>query len=461
MNVLFVYTNINGYHKDCYSFGLATLVSVLKKAGHNVRVAIVQSIKDYPGLFSTISEFKPGVIGFTAVSSQFTYIKELGAEVKKRFKKIIVVCGGVHPTISPECVLESEYLDGIFIGESENSFIEFLENIENKKDFKATDNFAYAENGKLIKNKLKPLIKDLDSLPYPDKEIYPYKKVLKENYYAPFLFLRGCPYTCNYCSNHALAKMYSMPVLSPRYRSPESSVSEIEETIRKFRWIFIIRIVDEVFGINQAWRDEFCAKYKKRVKIKFHCFSRPNLINDDLIKVLKESGCYSISMGIESGNAHIRNSVLGRQISDEQIIRAFDLAHKYGLKTSAINMIGMPGETEEMILDTVKINRKVKPNASGVNVFYPYRGTRLGDYCFEKNLIDKNVYARFSNERRESPLTFSAEYKDKIIYYKRNWKFLVYPDNPILRMERLIKGSFLWKVLRTLKRALRNKAAQL
>lgn len=450
MKVLLVYTNINGFHEDYYSPGLASIVSITKMYGHKVKVEIISRKKEYLKLLDIVTSFNPKIVGFSSVSSQFNFVKEISALVKERNSNIITVCGGVHPTINTECILEAKSLDGCFVGESENSFIEFIKKIENDEDYKNTDNFVYIEDGKLIVNKLKPLITNLDSFPYPDREIYPFEDNLKRTGYAHFIFSRGCPYLCSYCSNHALAKKYNLPRNYSRYRSPESSIREIEETIKRFQ-INTIAIGDDVFGLDKKWRDEFCKKYKERIRIRFFCLLRPNLVDEEIVRLLKDTGCYRISIGIESGNEYIRKNILNRQMSNDQIANAFAIAKKCGVLTNAINIIGIPGETEEMIRDTIKLNRKVKPTSSGVNIFYPYKGTKLGDYCFKNNLVNEDAYSIFSNERRETVLNYPIDYKKKLAYYRANWESLVYRFDWKRFLSRSFRKTFIWKYLRKLK----------
>ncbi len=451
MNILFIYPNINGFHEDCYSFGMASIVSTTRANGHKTKVVVVKEKSEYSKLLDDIVGIDAQIVGFSSVSSQFNFVKEMAALIKEKFPQIIIVCGGVHPTINPDCVLENDFLDGIFIGESENSFIEFLKKIENGESYKNTDNFAYSKNSKVIINKLKPPITNLDSLPYPDKEIYPFDDTLKAIGSAPFLFSRGCPYLCSYCSNHAIAKVYGLRRNRPRYRSPESSIREIEEAISKFR-ILTVSIMDDIFGMDRKWREEFCEKYKKRIRKRFLCILRVNLIDEEFIRLLKNAGCYRISIGIESGNEYVRNEIMNRRMSNAQIIRAFDIVRKYGLQTNAINIIGVPGETEDMLKDTIKLNRKVRPTSSGVNIFYPYKGTKLGDYCFEKGLVNRQLYVTFSNERRETVLNYSEHHKKKLAYYRESWERLVYPFSLNRFLLRLIRKTFIWNHLRRLKR---------
>ncbi|MFA6609422.1 MAG: radical SAM protein, partial [Candidatus Omnitrophota bacterium] len=380
MRALFVYTNIKGFHDDCFAFGLASIVSIARKNGHEAKVTIVRKKEEYSRVLDDIKEFNPKLVGFTAVSSQFGAVKDIASNIKDMSPGIITICGGVHPTINPQCLLESKALDGIFIGESEHSFIEFLDKIDNGRPYQDTDNFAYVKDGKVVANRLKPLINNLDDLPPPDREVYPFEDTLKISGYAPFFFSRGCPFLCSYCSNHTLAKCYGLPKNFPRQKSAELSIREIEDTVKRFN-VKTVWLLDDIFGMNKKWRQEFCEKYKKRVGIKFICQLRVTVIDDEFIKLLKDTGCYRIQIGVESGNEYIRNEVMNRRMSQKQIIDAAKIIKKYGIQMNTLNIIGVPGETEEMLWDTIKLNRKIAPTSSGVNVFYPYRGTKLGDYC--------------------------------------------------------------------------------
>ena len=451
MNILLIYTNVNGFHEYCYSFGLASIVSSVRLKGHNVRVLIVRSKNEYFSVLEEIRRTNPRVVGFSSVSSQFPVVKDLSELIKKKFPDIITVCGGVHPTINPGCVLDADHLDAVFVGESESSFNEFLDNVKNGKPYEHTDNLAYSKLDKVIVNKLKPFVTDLDSLPYPDKEVYPFDESLKTLGYAPFFFSRGCPYSCSYCSNHAIAKAYNMSSNTPRYRTPGSCIREIEDTARRFP-ISSVYIEDDIFGLNREWREEFCEKYKKKIKIRFGCFLRANVIDETFVRLLKGAGCYRISIGIESGNEYVRNKIMNRHMSNEQIIKAFELARRYEIETNAINIIGVPGETEAMILDTVMLNKRVRPTATGVNIFYPYKGTKLGDYCFEQKMVSEQMYDNFSNERRETVLNYPEEFKKKLDHYRKNWEALVYPWDVKRHLLRFIRRTFVSDYLRKVKR---------
>lgn len=225
---------------------------------------------------------------------------------------------------------------------------------------------------------------------------------------------------------------------TPRYRSVKSCIGEILETLELFPFIDTIYIQDDIFGLDRAWREEFCKQYQVKVGKRFLCLLRANIVDETFIKMLKEAGCYRIMFAIESGSDYIRNVKMNRNMKKEQIIHAFELVQKYGMETVAINIIGTPGETDEMIGETIRLNQLIKPTASGVNIFYPYKGTVLGDWCFEQNLVDLDKYKNFSNERRESVLKYSEDWNKKLVCYHDNWDDFVYPWDIKMRIKRRI-----------------------
>ena len=259
MKVLFCYTNINGFHEDSYSFGLAHIMGVTRAAGHEIKLVSILNKKGYQEVTDTFKEFKPEVVAFTTVSSQWSFAVELATLMKEIDPKVTTVTGGVHTTLYPECVLETDKMDAVFMGDSEYSFLEFLEKIEKNESWESCDNVACVKNGKLIKNKMKKLLQEaeLDKLPHPDRVTYPFSKVMETVGFAPFHFTRGCPFTCTYCSNIGQAKVYGMSRYNIRSPSPERSIQELEEVIQAYPEIgtkYAVSIGDDIFGLNKKWK---------------------------------------------------------------------------------------------------------------------------------------------------------------------------------------------------------------
>ena len=460
LNVLFVITNINGYYDDAYSFGLASLASVTGNKGFDFEYAVINKPQDNIDFLHLVETKKPDIIAYTSVSSQFIFVKELSKTIHDKYADIIQVCGGVHPTIFPECLFEAPALDGIFIGESELAFSDFLNKVANNLPYKDTKNLAYIENGKFIKNELYPLITDLDILPFPERKKYNYRRfVEKRDGQVRFIFNRGCPYLCAYCSNHAVAKVYGMKANTPRYKSPGKCIDEILEVTKEYS-ATKIGIIDDTFGLNKQWAKEFCNKYAEKVHLPFACFLRVNMVDEELVRLLKDGGCTNVSCGIESGNEYIRNTVMKRNISEEQVIKAYKLFDKYKILAKAFNMIGLPYETLDNIWDTIKLNRKIKPYGGGVAIFYPYKGTELGNECFKNGLVDEKAYNTFTTERRDSVLKFPPKFKKQLLFMHENWDLFAYSKRPLIyavtRQYTLQKLPYLWKILGIIKRMIKK-----
>ena len=219
MKVLFVYTNINGMYYDSFGDGVAQIMAVTSKAGHEIRNVQIVERSEYSTVSEMVHEFKPDVVGFTSVSSQFAFVLEFAEIIKKISPKIINVCGGVHPTLYPQCIMESKNLDAIFMGDSEYSFLEFLEKVEKKQSWKEVDNIAYNDNGKLKRNKLKKLLNDeeLGQLPHPDRTTYPFDKVLQRVGMAPFHFSGFQFYAAQLAIAAISAPMEAIEMVSVQY----------------------------------------------------------------------------------------------------------------------------------------------------------------------------------------------------------------------------------------------------
>jgi len=440
-DILFVYTNINGFHSDTYSFGVGYLSSVLKENGFKTALVVVKTKRDYSNVLKAISEYKPKVVGFTAVSSQFVFISDLSRMIKS-MHDCIAVCGGVHPTIFPDCIKYAPYLDGIFRGECESSFLDFTSLVVSGKDHKDVDNFCYLDNGRLVMNKLRPRILNIETLPFPDRDMYDYQSIIDANGgTATIMASRGCPFSCTYCCNHAIARVYGEERNVIRHNSVEKSLAEIDILRSKYRFDKLWYI-DDLFVFNRQWLDRFLFEYKKKFSIPFMCQIRPNACSRDMLFNLKDAGCFRIFVAIESANDYIRNTVMKRNITKQQIEDTFVWAKEAGLETLSSNIIGVPGETEETVMEAVDFNRRMNPTAVGINIFSPYEGTVLGDYCHKSGFV-RNVDARLFSDRKQSMLSLPTIKNDTLMRLFDSFNYLVYKEiDPVRARQILINRYF-------------------
>ena|SRR3989338_299807 len=388
MNILLIYPNINGQRQ--IQMGLASIAAVLKEQGHNVELFDATFIIHEPfesiaaKLKENIDKFKPDILLIGCRSLEFDFTVKLMKEANK--SKIHTIIGGQHPTVSPEEVIKSEVVDYLCVGEGEEAICDLIKAIETKGDATKIQNIWAKKDGHVYRNPIRPLMNDLDKLPFPDCDLFDSRHISE---IGTFETSRGCPYSCTYCINDHMQHLYGGVGGYHREKSVKRAVEEITYFTKKYsyKWIFLI---DETFTIKADRVKEFCKLYKERVSVPFGCMTRPEVISEEKLRWLKDAGCNMIRMGIESGNEEYRKKILDRHMSQKNIIDAFLLAKKVGIPSYSFNMVGLPNETRKDVFRTIELNRKGKVDEVQVTLFYPFKGTRLRDYSEEHNLFDES-----------------------------------------------------------------------
>jgi radical SAM superfamily enzyme YgiQ (UPF0313 family)/peptidoglycan/xylan/chitin deacetylase (PgdA/CDA1 family) len=307
----------------------------------------------------------------------------------KKAAKVYSVFGGPHPTFFPE-IINEEGVDAVCIGESEEAFTEFTRKLSEGKDITKTANFWVKQNGEVFKNEIRPLITDLDTINFPDRELI-YK--FESSYNNPiknFIIGRGCPYNCTYCFNHAYYDLYAGKGQRIRLRTPENVIAEIS-SVADSAPLKIVYFQDDIFVLSRPWLNKFLGFYNETIKLPYHCHLRADLVNEELLELLKISGCLSVTLALESGNDHIRNQVLKRSMSKAQIYSACALLRKFKIRFRTENMIGLPGENIGTALETLKMNIKCGPDIGWASLYQPYPKTVLGAKCKELGLYDGSL----------------------------------------------------------------------
>ncbi len=370
----------------------------------------------------------PDIIGYSVCSNEIKQYLEINLFLKKELN-FFSIFGGPHPTFFPS-MIEQEGVDAICRGEGDVCFPEFLKHFGTDKMYEVS-NFSFKYDGKDYKeNPITDLLEDLDSVPFPDRElIYSESYFLTKIPIKAFFTGRGCPYNCSYCFNHAYNSMYKAKGKVIRIKSVSYLLEEIKDIGRKYPLTFV-KFHDDIFGAVKPWLSEFADRYPKEVGLPFNCYVRPNMATEEYCRLLKRAGCYSVCMAIESGNEKLRNLVLGRNVSNEQILFACENLKKFDLQIMALNMVGLPGETENEIFETIKINQRTGINYADASIFQPYPGTRIAEYC-KKNGYLSNDVERYESMFTVSILNFEPDFKYKV--YVLHKLFAIIVDYPRLK----------------------------
>jgi radical SAM superfamily enzyme YgiQ (UPF0313 family) len=382
--------------------GTAILSSFLKKNGHTVRVIIGESSKEIIGKLS-----EGEVVAFSIMTGMHHWALKVANDIKGSLKSLTVF-GGAHPTYFPD-IIQERGVDVICRGEGEHALLELADAVDSNSDITGIKNLWIKRDGVVYKNPLRPLIEDLDSLPFQDREIYYHDyPFLKNNSHKIFIAGRGCPFECTFCFNERLKDMYKNNGRFVRFRSPQDVIEEIKE-VRDRYGIETVFFHDDIFVLNHKWLREFLNRYREDVSIPFYCAARADTLREDTVKLLSQGGCKCISFAIESGNEEIRNEVLGKRITNQQIIESARLLKKYGIKLTTFNMLGIPGETIKDAFETVNLNIKIGTDYPRCSFLTPYPGTKIAEYAAQYGYMESTINTIVASSQQSDSIIKMAD----------------------------------------------------
>ncbi|MFH0826729.1 MAG: radical SAM protein [Candidatus Omnitrophota bacterium] len=360
-----------------------------------------------------IKEYMPEIVGYSIMTGEHTRLLEINKTLKEEFN-FLSVFGGSHATFFPDLIYE-DGVDAICIGEGDIAFVEFCKRMSQRADFWKSPNFVVRHNGTVVKNELLPLIDRLDTLPFPDREImYQADRSLYDEGHKMFFTSRGCPYLCTYCFNSKYNDLYKEKGAIMRYRSPENVVAEMRAVREKYPLDIIWVDDDNFLAQSKDWLVRFAKLYKERARKPLSINARANYVNEENVLLLKEAGLDSVWMGVECGNQEASDSVLKRNLTNEQILNAAHIIKRYGIKLITQNLIGLPLKNSYTVdLETLDMNIKIKPTFAWSSILYSYPGTPIESYARDNGFLSGKVQTLETN-KRISAFNFPSKEKRKI-----------------------------------------------
>jgi len=411
---------------DQIQLGISYISSVLQQAGHQTDVLVMTRDTKLTVVDEWLERFQPGIVGFTAMSSEFEFIRKLGGYVKQICPNLYTAVGGSHTTISPkESYLDT--FDALCVGEGEQASLELVEMLATGARPGGIANFWFRRDEGVEKNACRPYIEDLDSIPWPDREMW--RKWIVRPQSRNFLLVgRGCPYPCTYCLHHAVSDLAEGRYV--RFRDPAAIVKEVDHLARECgaREIYL---ETETFNIHRKWIQQLCEQLagwnaERAEPVSFGANLRiiKNKTYDDILEPMARANFRYVNIGLESGSDRVRREILKRSYSNEDVIRTVETVRKNGIEVTFQNMVGMPGETYEDFLETVELNRRCQPDWHHLSIFEPYPGIQLYEKCKEMGLLEEE----FDDEmiRYKAVLDLPGFSRAQIRYAYQWFDYMVY-----------------------------------
>jgi radical SAM superfamily enzyme YgiQ (UPF0313 family) len=363
--------------------GTLSLLSKIREAGYTPGLAIGTDRH----LLGEIRKTQPKIVAFSCVTGIQGWALQLARTIKSDIDpRIKILMGGSHPTFFPEIIQTQPVLDYICQGEGEDAIVDLLEVQGDPGEARTIKNLHVRVNGDVFDNPVRPLISDLDSLPFMERDL-PYRhRMLRNNPVKRLITGRGCPNACAFCFNHSAMQLYKGKGVYVRKRSVENVLEEIHALNQQYP-VKTIRFEDDLFGVSREWLLSFCEEYPRRFSIPFICSMRADAVDGEVAAALKQAGCFNVVIGVESGDETIRNDLLKKRITDEQLRRTAELFHDNTLNFCTTNILGLPGETVTEALKTLTFTLDLKPAFTWCSVFQPYPRTKLGSLVLEQGLV--------------------------------------------------------------------------
>jgi len=348
---------------------------------------------------STLETERPSVLGITAKSQNFKSAINVARLARKVDPAMLIVLGGPHVSMVGTSVMSNPEIDICVVGEGENTIVDLLEALDGKGELAEIPGLIIRDGDKTLETGKRDLIDDLDTLCFPHTHapelLKDYEKYPLTSFKSIFA-TRGCPNNCFFCGSREIWTRRA------RFRSAENVVAEIREL--QSRGLNSIHFDDDTFGISRKYLFGLCEAIGREFPgLKWSSEIHVKLVDDEVIRAMKEAGCFRIHLGIESGNDEILTAIR-KGFSFKQALEACRIIRKHGITLCVFMIIGLPQDTEETLNDTIRAIRKIDCDSVVFSIFTPYPGTEAFRYCMEQGLVDEDFDVSLFNH--QSPANY-------------------------------------------------------
>jgi anaerobic magnesium-protoporphyrin IX monomethyl ester cyclase len=388
------------YYRGIESLGVGYLMSMLKHHGHEVDLIFEPGLDDNgyvrvpqfkwfnrpEALTERAKAFNPDLVAIGSPTNLWPHASKMAKRLKDELGVPIVV-GGHHAQALPEWVLKHDFVDIVCTGEGELAMLELVNRLQAHKDITDVPTMWIKQDGVIHRNEIGLLENDLDKFPFPEKELWREYGAFSDS--LEVFTGRGCPFKCTFCNIHYQREIFDGKGDFLRKRSVANVIAELKENLNRYD-VKTVSVHDDNFTTNVLWVEEFCEVYREEIGLPWFCFGYPTTIKPRLLRTMKSANCATLFMGIDSGDADVRKTLMERPMTDDLILGKAKLLQDHDIDIFASTVYGSPGETDKQMWKTLEMARAVNPTQCSGNVFYPLPKTKLYDMAVEMGYLDED-----------------------------------------------------------------------
>lgn len=337
----------------------------------------------------SIKEYKPDLICLSVLSDNYQWTCKWTSLIKANMKAPIVV-GGIHPSSVPESVIQNKNIDYLCVGEGDDAIVDLARVLSEKKHPRNIKNIWCKDNGSTIQNEVRPLISDLNNLPFADKDLF-YSNIPAWNRNYSIITSRGCPFACSYCCNNVLKSIYNKEKNGLRRRSVENIIAELLHAKDRYAPEHIA-FIDEVFNFDKEWLLTFLKEYRSKIALPFSCFIFPDLMDDEMARCLKKAGCDKVQMGVQMIDENKRSKLMHRNSSNTKITQCITACKEAGIYVVCDIILGFPQTDNKDLAEAVKFFGKSTPDHIEIFWLRYYPKTEISEWALEQGHLTTEDY---------------------------------------------------------------------
>jgi len=372
--------------------GLLYVASYARAGNPSLNIQVYDSQVDRRDLSEVILAFKPGIVGISCQSALVYSTLATAKLIKRAFPDAVIIVGGVHASLRPFDLLESPGIDIVVRGEGEEAFLELCNKVPAREPLDGIPGICYKDRGEARSNPGRPLNMELREYPMPALDLVPLERyrispdLRTGSRLGVMITARGCPYNCIFCANKLLTKR------TYRARPIGSVIGEIEFYLRTYDMNQLL-IYDDTFAVDRERTIELCNEFIRRGypgRFKWWAEGRADALDEELLRVMKKAGCGVFSLGLESGNQRLLD-LIKKDITLEQVRKAVGMIHDAGIDARATFILGLPTETREESLRTIKFAYSLPLDHVKFGIATPFPGTELWDIAVREGKVDPSA----------------------------------------------------------------------